>query len=85
LETAISGTGTVSETASENGKMIVENGGGLRRITLDFTSVFAILLELNRTLQVPAGLYQVAGRNGRKLPVFRRLAPAPPARWWQEI
>jgi len=48
-------TGTVSETVSENSKMIVENSGGLKRINLYFTGVFAILLELNRTLQVPSG------------------------------
>jgi hypothetical protein len=46
-------TDSVSETVSENSKMIVENSGGLKRINLDFTGIFAILLELNRTLQVP--------------------------------
>jgi len=48
-------TESVSETVSENSKMIVENSGGLKRINLDFTGVFATLLELNRTLQVPPG------------------------------
>ena len=58
-------TDTVSETASENSKMIVENGGGLKRINLDFTGVFAILLELNRTLQVPAGRRKSIVHSGR--------------------
>jgi hypothetical protein len=35
--------------------MIVENSGGLEQINLDFTGVFASLLELNQTLHVPAG------------------------------
>ena len=48
-------TGTVSETASERGERAVENCGGLKRIILDFIGVFAIILELNRTLQVPTG------------------------------
>ena len=53
-------TGTVSETVSENSKMIVENSGGLKRINLYFAGVFAILLELNRTLQVPKGQLEIS-------------------------
>jgi hypothetical protein len=48
-------TDSVSGTVSESSKIIVENCGGLKRINLDFTGVFASLLELNRTLQVPTG------------------------------
>jgi hypothetical protein len=63
-------TDTVSETVSENSKMIVENSGGLEQINLDFTGVFASLLELNQTLHVPTGLVRLCGRPGVETPGY---------------
>jgi hypothetical protein len=64
-------TDSVSETVSESSKMIVRNRSGLERFSLDFTGVYAILLELNRTLQVPPGhrksaSHKVAEKSSKK-------------------
>jgi hypothetical protein len=42
----------VSKTVSQNNGGVVENCGGYRRIVLDFTGVFAILLVSESLLQI---------------------------------
>jgi hypothetical protein len=56
----------VSESVSESIERVVKNCGGLKRIVIDFTGVFAILLALNRMFQVAERRIEINFRLSRR-------------------